>query len=171
MEVGMKFSRVTAPVVVFFMVVTSVFSWPASMVALEDVNGDLLVDVLDLQALMAEALDGTQNNQVDLNRDGCIDILDLQILLARAIEPETTRKKGPTVPDDCNAITLSALHSLRSCILTRQSHQINAVFPDLQPAPSALNTDFVETSPTLGLAFICSPHAPPLCLAPELTLT
>lgn len=67
-----------------------------------DVNGDRSVDILDVQALVSQVLNGTAPaDKADVNKDGQIDVRDVQFALAHlnaqtsSDQPEPEQRKMP----------------------------------------------------------------------------
>jgi len=61
-----------------------------------DTNGDRHVDVLDVQRVVFQVLNGSlPDRAVDVNADGRIDILDLQRVLAQATQAQLPRREAP----------------------------------------------------------------------------
>ncbi|MBI1320114.1 MAG: hypothetical protein GC168_14380 [Candidatus Hydrogenedens sp.] len=77
--------------------------WPFTLPAaasVADTNGDAVVDVLDFQRAVAEALSGNVTLEADVNGDGVVDVLDVQRILAQATETsEPEPPQQDNVPD------------------------------------------------------------------------
>ena len=128
-----------------------------------DVNGDAIVDVLDVQRVLAAV---TQRGPVeacfDVNGDGAVDILDYQFILAQATYARSSEQDIPEGPAPDGVIpqrVLAPVLQLASAFPTPQS--------DRQPAcgGQGLRLDAYRSAQippkTERYLYTLTPHAPP----------
>ena len=157
----MSVKRVVTLVLVPIIAVAAMFG-PLCGARLDaDLNGDHAVDVLDVQALVAEtlAMGGTAS---DLNTDGAVDVLDLQCLLGGAqeatlprSEEEPSSSDDATLPDPSRAPILTLAQARPVIVVPESLSTAHASVPHLgdDVCPVAHARQFLRE---------LTPHAPPV---------
>jgi hypothetical protein len=135
---------------------------PASQVGVHasDVNGDSLVDVFDVQAIVADMLTRMPATEADVNRDGQVDVFDLQAAVAEANDttPTTEAPKESPVPDT-GIIPRVEMPPLQAPAIFRLAKIIEE---DSQSLWNQGHDEFFGPLPeTARYLFRLTPHAPP----------
>lgn len=136
--------------------------WPVALPG--DANGDAVVDVRDLQIVIAAVFDESLAPMADVNHDGVVNILDFQLVQARAQERDSA---SPPAPDDTPAPPVGVSNplptppSLTMPVLRIAALERTAV----RPAPASLRRTWTERehrSPRCErYDFRLTPNAPP----------
>ena len=124
-----------------------------------DVNADGLVDVKDIQVVVA-VLHGGAESAADVNGDGAVDIRDLQQVVADRIEGK--KSEGEPLPAE-NAIPPSSTPQHR--VFLHPDRWIAVLLEgDNQPASETIDGDALRVFHSLRVyrsLFGLSAHAPP----------
>ena len=83
--------------------VNAIYKRPPDVVIYADVNGDGLVNVLDL-AMIASSLGESEQNDADVNRDGVVDMLDLVLAAGMFEEAAAAPSTQTQVPETLTAV-------------------------------------------------------------------
>jgi len=121
------------------------FCVPASRAG--DVNGDAVIDVLDVQRVFAAGAEGSADRvRYDLNNDGKVDILDMHIVLSNATYGQSGNRDAQDPPTPDATATVPAPQQF---------------FSLLAPAP-VLSRPVVETarSEAVLVWLACAAHPP-----------
>lgn len=126
-----------------------------------DANGDRRVDVLDLQAVIAQVLEsGEDSHQADVNSDGCVDIRDYQCILARA---EKAGHEGADTDNTHTTAVLSSGHRLDLTFGVRRIEYTQLSADDDDAASRTHEAASQTASPkTEHCVSRLSPRAPPV---------
>ncbi len=145
------------------MLVTASIGPLAVGAATGDTNGDSAVDVLDLQRVIADVLEGdASGSNGDVNADGRVDVLDFQALLgqAQAAVPApgtsvpTENKRGTTVTT--RMVEFSVAGDVRiKTIAPEEGKSLSSL--GARPAPEM----HMASTKTERHRQNLSPHAPP----------
>lgn len=127
-----------------------------------DANGDRQVDVLDLQTVITQVLEGDVNNpRADVNADGRVDICDYQCILEQA---KGKRPEGPDSGDKGSQQAIAAerlgLPLLRGDLLSEPAPSGDECTP-CAPITSDAGPLGVSVPDTWRYTFTLLPHAPP----------
>jgi hypothetical protein len=109
---------------------------------LGDANGDAVVDVRDLQVVIAAVLDETLASKADVNRDGLVNIRDFQLVQARAQDKDSA---SAPAPDDAPKPPTGVLNPVLPAPQAAPVLRIAALLrPATQPAPASLRSAWAE---------------------------
>jgi len=127
-----------------------------------DVNSDGRVDVLDLQAVVADVLDrGAERTETDVNGDGCVDIRDFQSTFTQTEDP-AEKEEAPSdeeVDPACHFANDSPVSPKRAvhseCVLS---------WDEDEDSPQEFESDRLLFRPpdNARYRYKLTPHAPPL---------
>jgi len=127
-----------------------------------DVNGDHLVNILDVQTLTASVLGGgVPSSEMDANRDGQVDVRDLQFILGRLNSRPSSELPSPSEEKTPCAVIVAANHfGART-----DAGTVEIVNPSDDEARAALyfhaESRIVLSSHTERYLFSLTPNAPP----------
>jgi hypothetical protein len=136
----------------------------AAPVPRSDPNGDRKTDVLDLQCVMGNVLQGEEPPQVDVNGDGQVNLLDYQALLLLLVDPESAPE--PFELSDTQQVHAAFYLSQQIEWPDFYGKRIYAAFDsDLAVRPRIFITRYEEIPPQFLISCLflnCYPaHAPP----------
>jgi hypothetical protein len=160
MELHSKKIRLTAILMVGTVVLASMLPASQEGVRPTDVNGDSLVDIFDVQAIVADLLTRMPAAEADVNKDGQVDIFDLQVAVAEASEttPTTEAPKESPVPDT-GILPRVELPPVQAPSISRLAKIIE---DDVQSLWNQGHEEFFQPLPeTARYLFRLTSHAPP----------
>lgn len=82
----------------------AIFAFLAPCLMRADTNGDQLVDILDLQMVIAAALNQVEEARADVNGDGRVDVLDFQYILQQAQAQSPDQQSTPPSRDTATIV-------------------------------------------------------------------
>jgi len=128
-----------------------------------DVNSDGQIDVLDLQVVIADVLDGgTPASAADVNGDGCIDVRDFQLALSKA--HQSHEDDDPPPSDDVYGLPQVSNKTLRLARLDwREDIAAILACQHTSATPHECSCPLVRPTRSQRYLFQLTPHAPPAC--------
>ena len=126
-----------------------------------DTNGDHAIDILDIQAVVAQVMGDAPSAAGDVNADGRVDILDLQRVVAQATQadkpaksPDGTPRPEATLPSSAPVFLCLTPHGQVVFGLVSDGSDVSRQWEEASVS-SRLSTQIER------YLFTLTPHAPP----------